>query len=125
MVHLDHPQLGLLDGLLHHTNVRQFFNLPFAIAGRFEDPILKSGKLSDSVYDATKPGYVCKTVSLISIRPIAPQLASSMKGEFDIIQKELPAPQFAMSEKDALNLVVTIPPEATTDSKLPVFVWLA
>jgi hypothetical protein len=57
MVELNHPQLGLLNGVLHHSNVRQFYNLPFAIAGRFEDSILKSGKLSENVYDATKPGY--------------------------------------------------------------------
>jgi hypothetical protein len=47
-----------------------------------------------------------------------------MKGEFDIIQKELPAPQFVMSEQGGLNLVVTVPPEATKTSKFPVFVWL-
>jgi len=63
-VHLNHPQLGQLQGALHPTNVRQFFNLPFAIARRFEDPIIKSGKLSDSTYDATKPGYVCNEKNL-------------------------------------------------------------
>jgi hypothetical protein len=123
-VQLNHPQLGLLNGVLHHTNVRQFYNLPFAIAGRFEDPILKSGKLSDSIYDATKPGYVRNEKTLILIRPIVPQLPTSMKGEFDIIQKELPAPQFVMSEQGGLNLVVTVPPEARKTSKFPVFVWL-
>src|SRR5271163_1506229 len=61
-------------------------------------------------------------LSLTSIRPIVPQLPSSQNVEFDMIQKKLPSPQFATSEKHGLNLVVTVPPGATTNSKLPVFV---
>jgi hypothetical protein len=46
-----------------------------------------------------------------------------MKGEFGLIQKELQSPQFEASEKNGLNLVVTVPEGTTSTSKLPVFVW--
>lgn len=57
MSQLNHPKLGALKGLLRPNNVLQFHNLPFAVAERFGDPILRSGKLSDNVYDASKLGY--------------------------------------------------------------------
>src|SRR5579871_189288 len=46
-----------------------------------------------------------------------------MAGEFGLIQKELPTDPFPYSEKDGLNLVVTVPEGTTSSSNLPVFVW--
>lgn len=46
-----------------------------------------------------------------------------MKGEYSLIGKELPSPQFEVSEKSGLNLVVSIPEGTKPISKLPVFVW--
>jgi hypothetical protein len=51
-----HPILGNLKPATLPGNVSQFRNLPFATAGRFEDPVLKTGKLSETVYDATEIG---------------------------------------------------------------------
>jgi hypothetical protein len=55
--------------------------------------------------------------------PTVLQPSFTMKGEFSLIQKELPSPQFEASEKNGLNLVVTVPEGTTSTSKLPVFVW--
>jgi hypothetical protein len=56
MAQLNHPNLGALKGLLRSSEVRQFHNLPFAIADRFADPILRSGSLSSTEYDASELG---------------------------------------------------------------------
>jgi carboxylesterase type B len=40
-----------------------------------------------------------------------------------LIQKELLTDPFPYSEKDGLNLVVTVPEGTTSSSNLPVFVW--
>jgi hypothetical protein len=56
MSNLIHPNLGALKGILRPNNVIQFHNLPYAVAERFGDPILRSGKITDAVYDATKFG---------------------------------------------------------------------
>jgi len=57
MVELNHPNLGVLKGLLTQGNVRQFRNIPYAVAERFGSPNLRAGKLSSDVYDASQLGY--------------------------------------------------------------------
>src|SRR5271163_2860356 len=56
--------------------------------------------------------------------PCTVQPPFTMMGEFSLIQKQLPTTPFVTSELNGLNLVVTIPAEATTSSKLPAFVLL-
>jgi hypothetical protein len=56
MAQLSHPHLGALKGILTPEKVRQFHNLPFAVAERFGSPTLLSGKLSRDVYDASRLG---------------------------------------------------------------------
>ena len=122
MTQFNHPQLGPLKGLLHPTKVRQFYNLPFAIAARFGDPILRSGKLGEDVYNANTLGFDLYSIST-NYRPAVVQPPFALTGEFSIIQKELPSSPLVIAEKDGLNLAVSIPLEATTTTKLPVFVW--
>lgn len=59
----------------------------------------------------------------LTCRPTVVQPVFTQKGEFGLIQKELPGEPIPFSEKHGLNLVVTVPPEASANSSLPVFVW--
>lgn len=118
---LDHPILGNLRGLVSSTGATatatatvQYRGIKFAeIPGRWRDPILLSGRLSDTEYDCTEFGPEC------------PQHLDGMAFDLSLLGNVQVEPQSrSQSELESLNLIITSPANVDVQtSSLPVLVW--
>jgi carboxylesterase type B len=112
-VHLSHPELGSIKGLVPIAGVHQFRSLPYAsIAHRFADPVVAESLGANKTYDATEFG------------PIAPQPDDAEQQEFVTPKEQPPHKPLEQDEFKCCNLNVSIPTGARGGGKgLPVMVW--
>jgi carboxylesterase type B len=114
-IHLSHPQLGPIKGLIPLTGVHQFRSLPYAtIPHRFADPILaKSLSATEVTFDATEFG------------PVAPQPDDAEYQEFVTEKEHIPHKPLVRDELKCCNLNVSVPTGQRKDGGkgIPVMVW--
>jgi carboxylesterase type B len=110
-VHLSHPQLGTIKGIIPLNGVHQFRSLTYAtIPHRFADPIVSPSLGQEGIYDATKFG------------PIAPQPDDAEFQEFVTEKEHIPHDSLLMDEFKCANLNISVP--SGEKGGLPVMVWL-
>jgi carboxylesterase type B len=113
-VHLSHPQLGSIKGLVPVEGVHQFRSLPYAtIPHRFYDPLLVKSLGERGTFDATEFG------------PVAPQPDNAEYQEFVTPKENDPRKLLEQDEFRCCNLNITIPTGERKESSdgLPVMVW--
>ncbi|KZM18769.1 hypothetical protein ST47_g10009 [Ascochyta rabiei] len=112
---IEHPSLGQIKGvLLENNTIEQFRGIPFGVVpARWADPVLRSGRLSQDTFDATRFGPSC------------PQGAGGQKFDASLVgNMQLQAETVMQSEADCLNLVITRPTGLAVGTKVPVLVWV-
>ncbi|KAH8596052.1 Alpha/Beta hydrolase protein [Bisporella sp. PMI_857] len=109
---LKHPKLGLIHGK-SQGKVVQYLGLKY---GNLEHPLGTAtlcATLSTNPFDALHYG------------PSATQFPQSCEIEHTLIQHSLPIPkERTFSDKDCLNLNITMPSDTQLGDKLPVLVWI-
>lgn len=136
MSRLQHPRLGVLEGLTS-GNVVQLHDIKYgSLDHRFGTPKVYSGQKSSGVVNARKLGYIDSHMFLPDTqiwhafantnRPAAIGIPNDCQLEYSLIQHSLPVPDFPPhSDTECLNLSVTIPNDrARAGKKLPVFVFI-
>jgi carboxylesterase type B len=113
---LDHEILGQIRGFVSEDErTVQYRGIKFAdIPGRWQDPVLLSGPLSEKAepFDATKYGPSCTQ------NPNGQLFDLSLIGKVSLEPEKV-----EQSELDCLNLVVTVPAAVKNLDCLPVMVW--
>jgi hypothetical protein len=113
-VHLSHPQLGSIKGLVQMAGVNQFRSLPYAsIPNRFADPVVVNSLGAKGTFDATEFG------------PIAPQPDDAEYQEFVTPKEHIPHKPLVQDEFKCCNLNISVPTGSRKDrgKGLPVMVW--
>lgn len=113
-IHLSHPQLGSIKGLVPIEGVHQFRSLPYAtIPYRLHDPILVNSLGIERTFDATEFGS------------IAPQSDDAEYQEFVTPKEHIPHKPLVQDEFKCCNLNVSVPIGVREDGgkRLPVMVW--
>jgi carboxylesterase type B len=113
---LDHEILGQIRGTVSEDErTVQYRGIKFAdIPGRWQDPVLLSGPLSEKAepFDATKYGPACTQ------HPNGQLFDLSLIGYVSLEPEKV-----EQSELDCLNLVVTVPAGLKSLDRHPVMVW--
>jgi carboxylesterase type B len=113
---LDHEILGQIRGIASEDGQTvQYRGIKFAdVPGRWQDPVLLSGPLSEKAepFDATEYGPSCTQNSNGWLFDL------SLIGHVSLESKKV-----EQSELDCLNLVVTVPAGVKKLNGLPVMVW--
>jgi carboxylesterase type B len=113
---MDHEILGQIRGIVSEDEQTvQYRGIKFAdVPGRWQDPVLLSGPLSEKgeTFDATKYGPACTQT------PNGWLFDLSLIGHVSLEPKKV-----EQSELDCLNLVVTVPAGVKKLDGLPVMVW--
>lgn len=104
------------------TDTTSFLGMPFAVAGRLENPRLigSQDKLS-GIQDATKYGPACPQHELVA-SPL--ETGNEKVGELLGLAETILLPNITHQEEDCLNINVQVPKGVNDTSKLPVLMWI-
>ena len=104
------------------SDTKSFLGMPFAKAGRLENPRLlgPQDKLS-GVQDATDYGPACPQQELIA-SPL--ETGNEAVGEILGLAESLLLPNITHQAEDCLNINVQVPKGVKDTSKLPVLMWI-
>ena len=104
------------------TDTTSFLGLPFARAGRLENPrvVGPQDKLS-GVQDATNYGPACPQHELVS-SPLYPE--NEHVGEILGLAESLLLPNITYQAEDCLSINVQVPKGVNDTSQLPVLMWI-
>jgi len=122
------PQVTLDYGIFQGSNnplsgTDNFLGIPFATAGRLENPVLMSSanKLS-GIQDATKYGPACPQAELVA-SPVSQNPVSSELGPLLGFVESL-FPNITDQSEDCLSINVQVPESTKLGDKLPVLMWI-
>lgn len=104
------------------TDTTSFLGMPFAKAGRLENPrVLGPEDKLSGVQDATDYGPACPQHELVA-SPLYPE--SEQVGEILGLAESLLFPNITHQAEDCLNINVQVPKGIKDTSKLPVLMWI-
>ncbi|KAF3395339.1 Lipase 3 [Talaromyces pinophilus] len=106
-----HPSLGVIRGLVSETTQR-FLGIRYATLSNKWSPA--------SLNEGSNTGFTNATV----IGPAVPSPPNGCDIDFALVQKALPCLPIPQSDTDCLNLNITGPKNSSSESKLPVIVYL-
>lgn len=104
------------------TNTTSFLGMPFAVAGRLENPRLIGPQDNlTGVQDATNYGPACPQHELVA-SPL--ETGNEKVGELLGLAEALLLPNITHQAEDCLNINVQVPKGIKDTSKLPVLMWI-
>lgn len=104
------------------TDTTSFLGMPFAKAGRLENPrVLGPEDKLSGIQDATDYGPACPQHELAA-SPLYPE--SEQVGEILGLAESLLFPNITHQAEDCLNINVQVPKGIKDTSKLPVLMWI-
>ncbi|KAI1852942.1 hypothetical protein JX265_012970 [Neoarthrinium moseri] len=111
---------GTFRGTAELTGVDSYLGIPFAHAGRFENPILVSPeKKLSGIQDATTYGPACAQGSVV-----VPDQSLAPLGDILQTVAALGPPGTLVESEDCLSINVQVPSGVSPDAKLPVVFWI-